>query len=89
MTLTESELNETRELIARARKLSPAAREKLVQELCDDVDGPENDPEAIKQAWREEIRRRIEAIQNGTMKMYTIEETMAYLQTVVDETEQR
>ena len=35
--------------------------------------------------WKAEIARRIEAVRNGTMKTYTLDETMDYLQRVVDE----
>jgi Putative addiction module component len=85
MTLTETESREARELIDRALKLSPIARESIAFELLESLEGPSEDPEEIKRGVREEIIRRVEAVRNGTMKMYTIEETMEYLQKIVDE----
>lgn len=85
MTLTESELRETREIVDRAMKLSRAARESVARELIETLDEVSEDVERDKQAFREELARRIEAVKNGTMKTYTVEETMDYLQTVVDE----
>jgi putative addiction module component (TIGR02574 family) len=70
--------DEARELIDRALKLPPADRERIAHELLDSVYPPE-DPEEVKKAWRAELQRRVDAIQNGTMKTYSIEETMAYL----------
>lgn len=36
-------------------------------------------PEEIRKSCREEILRRLESIQNGTAKFYTVEETLAHL----------
>jgi len=67
-----------REIIDRALQLSPADREQIANELLDSVYPPE-DPEVVKNAWRAELQRRIDAIDNGTMKTYSLAETMAYL----------
>jgi len=67
-----------REIIDRALQLSPADREQIANELLDSVFPPE-DPEVVKKAWRAELQRRIDAIDNGTMKTYRLAETMAYL----------
>jgi putative addiction module component (TIGR02574 family) len=85
MTPTETELREARELIDRAMRLSPIARESIAFELLDSLHGPSEDPEEVRKAWKAEIARRIEAVRNGTMKTYTLEETMEYLRKVVDE----
>ncbi len=79
----ETEL--TPDLIDRVRKLSPQSKDKLVGLLLDELEGPPDDPEEVRKAWKDEIARRIEAVRNGTMKTYTLEETMEYLQRVVDE----
>jgi putative addiction module component (TIGR02574 family) len=69
---------EARELIDRALQLSSVEREAIALRLLDSIDPPPNAFES-KEAFRTELQRRIEAIQNGTMKSYSIEETMAYL----------
>lgn len=78
------EAQEARELVERAMKLSAPIREKIANELLDSVYPPE-DPEEVKKAWRAELQRRVDAIQNGTMKTYSIEETMAYLRQALAE----
>ena len=78
----------TPELIDRVRKLAPADKARLQLLLADDgePDGtpeehgePDGTPEELRQAWNEEIQRRLDAITCGEMKMYTVEETMSYL----------
>jgi putative addiction module component (TIGR02574 family) len=85
MTPTETELRQARELIDRAMRLSPAARQSIALELLESLQGPPEDAEEVRKAWKAEIARRIEAVRNGTMKTYTLEETMQYLRKVVDE----
>jgi len=75
----------TPELVDQLMKLSPDDRVELGNILLDSVEYPGMGPDEIKQAWRDESARRIEAVRNGTMKTYTLEETMEYLQKVVDE----
>ena len=72
------ETPEAREIIDRALKLSPPERETIARVLLESV-FPPDDPEEAKKAWRAELQRRMDAIDNGTMKTYSIEETMAYL----------
>ena len=43
--------------------------------------------EEDRQWWREEIRRRVESIQNGTAKFYTLEETLAHMDEAIAESE--
>lgn len=75
---TSPENPEVRDLIDRAMKLPPEVREQIAHDLLDSVYPPE-DPEQVKTAWRAELQRRMDAIQNGTMKTYSIEESMAYI----------
>lgn len=69
----------TPELMAEVAKLTDDGREWLDIALIGAPDGPEGTPEEIRQAWREEIRRRLKSIENGTAKFHTVEETLAYL----------
>jgi putative addiction module component (TIGR02574 family) len=85
---TPAEVNEARELFARALKLPPALREGIAIDLLESVDEPA-DEEAEEKAWREELARRIESVQNGTAKTYSVEETMAYLRQALAERESR
>ena len=67
-----------REIIDRALQLSPADREQIANELLGSV-YPPDDPEEVKKAWRAERQRRIDAIDNGTRKTYSLAETMVHL----------
>jgi hypothetical protein len=78
------EIQEAEELIDRAKKLPPALRERIVLELIHSAEAPPNS-DADWEYWKSEIARRIEAVRNGTMKTYSLDETMEYLERVVDE----
>lgn len=69
---------EARDLVERALRLPPVVREQIAHQLLDSVYPPE-DPEEVKKAWRAELQKRFDEIKNGTVKTYSIEETMAYL----------
>ena len=72
----ETEL--TPELIERVMKLSPENRQRLIGLLGAAEPVPVPPPVGDAAYWKAEIARRIEAIQNGTMKTYTLEEAVAY-----------
>ena len=82
--MTPTTMPDARQIIDLALKLPPTDREQIAHELWESVHPPE-DPEEVKQAWREEIARRIESVRSGTVKTHSVEETMEYLQKVVDE----
>ncbi|MDB5307896.1 MAG: hypothetical protein JWO38_2098 [Gemmataceae bacterium] len=84
-TATTPEMAEARELIDRAMKLSPAVRESIALELLHSVAPSPGHPGSDWAYWKAEIARRIEAVENGTMKTYTLEETLDYIQSVLDE----
>ena len=69
----------TPELIERVGKLDPAPRLRPSVVLSLPPDESEGTPEEIRMSCREEILRRLESIQNGTAKFYTVEETLAHL----------
>ena len=69
----------TPELIERIAKLDPTARPRPSKILSLPPDESEGTPEEIHQSCREEILRRLESIQAGTAKFYTVEETLAHL----------
>ena len=75
-TTPESEL--TPELIERVLKLSRENLGRLVGLALDRLDSAPDDPEAVKQAWREEHARRWEAIRTGAVVTYTPEDAIAY-----------
>ncbi|QJW96099.1 addiction module protein [Frigoriglobus tundricola] len=83
MSTTTTETPEVRDVLDRALKLSVAERELIARRLRDSIDAPPTD--ADWDYWKAEIKRRIEAVENGTMKTYTLEETMAYLRQVAAE----
>lgn len=66
-------------------QLPADVRERVALRLLDSLEPPGHDPDAHRRAWREEIGRRLDAVRRGEMKTYTLEETMEYLRTVVDE----
>ena len=57
----------TQAVLADALRLDSASRAELAAELLASLDGPA-DPEA-ERAWNDEIDRRIEAIEAGTMRI--------------------
>ena len=69
----------TPELIERVTKLDAVGRLRSSHILSLPPDESEGTPEEIRQSCREEILRRLESIQNGTAKFYTVEETLAHL----------
>ena len=83
MTTVADETELTPELVERVLKLSPASRDRLLGLLA-----PERPPplgEADRAALRAELQRRHDAVLDGSMPTYTIEETMAYLRQVAAE----
>ncbi len=61
--------------------LPPDARRALAEQALASL----HTPAPLSPDWKEEIARRLAADDAGQMKGYTLEETAAYLQTVVDE----
>jgi len=55
------------DVLAKALRLDPQARAELASELLASLEGPP-DPGA-ESAWEEEIRRRVAAIEAGTVKL--------------------
>jgi putative addiction module component (TIGR02574 family) len=56
-----------KEIENQALQLSPQERGKLIHRLIVSLEGPtEGTPEAIAQAWDEEIARRVAEIDSGT-----------------------
>ena len=69
---------EAQEILDRALKLPETDRAAIGHVLLDSVHPPPNSYESAEEL-RAELQRRMDAIENGTMKTYSIEETMAYL----------
>jgi hypothetical protein len=72
----ETEL--TPDLIERVMGLSRDNLGRLIGLALDQLDGPPDDPEAVKTAWQAELARRWELIRTGAMPTYTAEEAVAY-----------
>ena len=69
--IPETEL--TPDLIERVMKLSAESKDSLIGILLDDPDGP---PDAVAD-WPAEIRRRLEAIAAGDVRLMTRQESDA------------
>jgi putative addiction module component (TIGR02574 family) len=74
------------EILERALQLSVAEREFIALRLLDSIEPPPNTFES-KEALQAELKRRIEAVENGTMKTYTLEEAMAKIRSAREERE--
>jgi putative addiction module component (TIGR02574 family) len=67
-----------KELEDQALQLSPQERGELIHRLIVSLEGtPEDTPEAIAQAWDEEIARRVAEIDAGTAVLVPHEQVMA------------
>lgn len=67
-----------KELEDQALQLSPQERGELIHRLIVSLEGPAEDtPEAIAQAWDEEIARRVAEIDAGTAVLIPHEQVVA------------
>ena len=67
-----------KEIENQALQLSPQERGELIHRLIVSLEGPaEGTPEAIAQAWDEEIARRVAEIDAGTAVLIPHEQVMA------------
>ena len=65
------------EIEAQALQLSPRERGELAHRLIVSIDGPADDtPEAIAQAWDEEIARRVADMEAGRTQWIAGDEAM-------------
>lgn len=72
------------ELENQALQLSPKERGELIHRLIVSLEGePEDSPEAIAQAWDEEIARRVADMEAGRTKWVPADEVMTRLRTKV------
>jgi putative addiction module component (TIGR02574 family) len=66
------------EIEAQALQLSPRERGELAGRLIVSLDGPADEtPEAIAQAWDEEIARRVAELDAGTAELIPHEQVFA------------
>lgn len=65
------------ELVQRALRLSPEDRVQLIHRLIARPGKPEDTPEAIAQAWDEEIARRMADIDAGRAQLIPGDEVLA------------
>lgn len=74
MTITLADIE------AQALQLTPRERGELAHRLIASLDGPAEDtPEAIAQAWDEEIARRVAEIEAGTAELIPHEQVFSEL----------
>jgi putative addiction module component (TIGR02574 family) len=89
MTPATPEQDHVRDIVAEAMKLPPDVRESVALELLDSIEESPEDPEAVKKAWQEELERRMKSVRDGTVRTYSVEETMAYLRQTIAERDGR
>ena len=63
------------ELAKKGRALDPKDRERLVDLLLDSFD--ESSDDAVEEAWRLEIRKRVAAFESGDANLHDEDEVMA------------
>ena len=69
-----------KEIENQALQLSPEERSELIHRLIVSLEGePENSPEAIAQAWDEEIARRVADMEAGRTQWIPADEVMTRL----------
>lgn len=74
-----------KELEDRALQLSPQERGELIHRLIVSLEGtPEDTPEAIAQAWDEEIARRVADMEAGKTVWIPAEEVFARLDAIIE-----
>ncbi len=72
------------ELETRALQLSPQERSELIQRLIVSLEGPvEDTPEAIAQAWDEEIARRVADMEAGRTQWIPAEEVFKEIDALI------
>lgn len=62
------------ELSARAKALSPEDRARLAEELLASLDPQDRE---VESAWDEELRRRIDEVERGTVQLVAAEDAFA------------
>ena len=69
-----------------ALQLSLPEREKLIHRLIVSIEGePEDTPEAIAQAWDEEIGRRVADMEAGRTEWVPVDEVMSRLRNKIND----
>jgi len=81
--MTPTAAQEEQVVLDLARKLPAEARERIANELLDELEPARPQPftsERVRLAWKEEIARRIAAHLNGEVKAIPAEELLAQLE---------
>lgn len=72
------------EIESQALQLSPQERGELIHRLIVSLEGESEDtPEAIAQAWDEEIARRVEDMEAGRTHWIPAEEVLARINAII------
>jgi putative addiction module component (TIGR02574 family) len=73
------------EIESQALQLSPRERGELIHRLIVSLEGPvEDTPEAIAQAWDEEIARRVADMEAGRTHWIPAEEVLARINAIIE-----
>ena len=75
----------TAELRKAALALPAMVRAKFAQILLDSLEGPADDPEAVKSEWKSEIARRIDDIVSGRVQSLDARESANRLRQRLEE----
>ena len=71
---------EASEVLAKAMQLSSHERGQLIDRLVETLDDEPADPDA-EEAWAQEIKRRVDDIRSGKVKLIPGEEVMREIKT--------
>lgn len=76
----------TPELVTHLLKLAPDDRATLADIMWESVEGPESDPEEVRQAWKDEIAQRWDRYKSGKEPAIPVED---FLEELRQRSEQR
>ncbi|ODU33766.1 MAG: hypothetical protein ABS92_15965 [Thiobacillus sp. SCN 63-374] len=78
------------EIEAQALQLTPRERGELAHRLIESLDGPAEDtPEAIAQAWDEEIARRVADMEAGRTEWIPAEDVFKEIDEIIETARKR
>ena len=74
---TTNDTDLTPELIDRVMRLSAANKDRLVGLLVAGEDGLADEPDAVREAWRAELARRVADVESGRVATVDADEVLA------------
>ena len=64
------------ELLQRALQLSPTSRDRIAIGILDSLLGPTDDAQTTQSTWRDELDRRMDEIEAGTVELLDADEAL-------------